>query len=277
MKYRLCLCVLQGGLLLQLSVAVGACCPCWALLSVMEPGSASGELGRAHKANGGSTWYKSFLDIVNVTGVIHGECSTWMGAQLFIMIRLTLTTSIKIKWIVFCTVAAWREGNVTKYFQPVFWELCTALLSTSPFPKEPAKVGARGMWLIGESQCLYNSCHCGALGFLLHPMWHKWPLSKGTALYSHCHKCIQTLLGCSPALAACKRDSAVLPLVLCACPYLIAPLALNLWSWRMGQTNLLILWKSALLFTRAWAGWWLNFVRLPSCPNWPVTALLGKL
>lgn len=154
-----------------------------------------------------------------------------------------------------------------------------AQLSSPPahFQAEPAKVGARGMWLIGESQCLRSSCRRGALGFLLHPIWHKWLLSKGAALSSHCHKCIQTLMGCSPSLAACKRDSAVLPLVLCACPYLIAPLSLNLSDWRMGQTNLLILWKGGLLFTRACPGWYLYFVRLLSSSNWPVAALLGKL
>lgn len=170
-------------------------------------------------------------------------------------------------------VKGMSESSYSLCFES-FAQLCSP---PAHFQTEPAKVGARGMWLIGESQCLCNSCHHWALGFLLHPIWHKWPLSKGTALSSHCYKCIQILLGCNPSLAACKRDSAVLPLVLCACPCLIAPLSPNLWSWRMGQTNLLILWKSGLVFTRAWAGWQLNFVRLLSCPNWPVAALLGKL
>lgn len=35
----------------------------------------------------------------------HGECSSWVAAQLFIMISITLSISIRIKWIVFCTVA----------------------------------------------------------------------------------------------------------------------------------------------------------------------------
>lgn len=147
-------------------------------------------------------------------------------------------------------VKGMSQSSYSLYFESF------AQLSSPPahFQREPAKVGARGMWIIGESQCLCNSCHRGALRFLLHPIWHKWPLSKGIAPSSHCHKWIQTWLGCSPSLAACKRDSALLPLVLCACPYLIASLSLNLWSW-LGQTNLLMLWKSDFLFTRAWASW----------------------
>lgn len=53
------------------------------------------------ETSGSSTGYKPFLHFVNVTGVIHGQCSTWMAAQLFIMVSLTLAISIRIKWVVF--------------------------------------------------------------------------------------------------------------------------------------------------------------------------------
>lgn len=86
---------------------------CLSLLSVLGFAQRAGtercprrRTGRAHKANRSSTGYKPSLDFVNMTGVIHGECSTWMGAQLFVMISLTSTISVRIKWIVFCTGAA---------------------------------------------------------------------------------------------------------------------------------------------------------------------------
>lgn len=174
-------------------------------------------------------------------------CSSWLA--------LTLTISIRVKWLCSVLLQPGVKAMSESSYSLCFGSFAQLSSPAAHFQREPAKVGARGLWVTAESQCLCGSCHHWALGSLLHPVWHKWPLSKGAALPSHCHGGIQTLLGSSPSLAACKRDRAVLPFLLCACPYLIAPHSLNLWSWRMGQTDFLILWESGLLFPRAWAGW----------------------
>lgn len=177
--------------------------------------------------------------------------------QLFIMISLTITIFIKIKWIVFCIVPAWSKEGCEKVV------IACLLKALQSYPlHQPISKRSQQKLVQEEHDSLVRVNVC--LTVVIVTLWGL--CCTQSDIIGHCekgqsHPPIATSVS-KPCLDVVQiwvpAKGTVLFFPLSSVPIHVSLLFFHqiqhLCSWRVGQTNLLILWKNGLLFTGAW-GW----------------------